>query len=581
MNLNSFLSYLIESVNIEELKNKVGDSVPQSVLDTLASKMKGSKYDKIAMEIIKLIQSFKTSGYQLTITKKNKPFYEYIEQNPGKIYLILKKVARNNPKFDPYDILHNSIEIAPESYDSPKEFWRSFFEAETSKNKKEEFGLKNAKVKKLKNEFLIFPKSFKLENEYGLQSDDLDKQWKDIKALSAEIAKKDNSGEVYEDYDSTDEDGNPKKKHANDNHWCVASSDDSYYKDYKNGGGVFIIIVKRNPDGSPNWEKRYLYFTRGKGDEDWDEEEEFANKFDVHVAPERVLSREALNIVRKINPQISKRADQENEAYLRTQHAYHDYRENAYKTGGKEWDALRTAIDIINDQIEKFNKKILYDERYTCGSMVKAIDKIIENNKSDDFGGMWDYLAKVGKEVEDDNTGKFARAKINEYNFYVGKNTYYVLRITTSTPYGKLNIVDWDASNPGMLWDKLKEFRDNCAKTPRQPIHTYYKKSFYYENKMNFDTKKFEFAPKSEYRPDSKFLKDNKKLTAAFEKLKEEGSKRPVYLTEKLSIVKNTRGRYVIVDCGHPVCNLLDPDMPKKLKEHLEKTGVAQGFDFG
>ena len=56
MNLNNFLSYLTESISIEELKSKVGDSVPQSVLDTLASLMKGIKYDNIAMAIIKTVQ---------------------------------------------------------------------------------------------------------------------------------------------------------------------------------------------------------------------------------------------------------------------------------------------------------------------------------------------------------------------------------------------------------------------------------------------------------------------------------------------------------------------------------------------
>ena len=72
------------------------------------------------------------------------------------------------------------------------------------------------------------------------------------------------------------------KEGANVNHWCVASDTTRYYRDerYKGGnrGGIFIIIVKKKEDGSPDWNKRYLYWNKGPEDKETEKKKQQAPK---------------------------------------------------------------------------------------------------------------------------------------------------------------------------------------------------------------------------------------------------------------------------------------------------------------
>ena len=249
MKLSNFLTCLTESkIDIEEYKQKVGNDIPSDTLDKLAAKMKGSKYDNIALAILKKVQEFKNGA----AAKESVPFVNFLKEHPNVVYSALKKAARNNSKFNPEDFIDFSINLACEKYSSPKKFWYSVYTADTPKmtkeNKDSKNFLKGHKVRNLEQEILIFPNTYKKDNEYGLTGDDLDKQWEDIKNLSAKMAALDDSGETYEEDDDI--------KKATDNHWCVASSDNKYYKDYKNNSGIFVIIVKKKPDGTIDWNER-------------------------------------------------------------------------------------------------------------------------------------------------------------------------------------------------------------------------------------------------------------------------------------------------------------------------------------
>ena len=293
MNLNNFLSYLTESISIEELKSKVGDSVPQSVLDTLASLMKGNKYDNIAMAIIKTVQDPVSLAHDSDNVRNAANF---ISKRPKLVYAALKEAAKGSDNFN----AQQELRIALYNGENPMKFWAEF-RSNNKENKerkktekKVEIGLKGAKPIELKNAYLFIPHGFKYKIPDAFDVIDLVKQQEDLKKLSAEMAKKDTSGEVRDN------------KKATDNHWCVAASEGSnYYASniYKGGhkAGIFIIIVLKNPDGSPNWNERYLYWHTG--DKNWNgeknvyDEKEFADKFDDHVNMRSYIPSNVLNFI--------------------------------------------------------------------------------------------------------------------------------------------------------------------------------------------------------------------------------------------------------------------------------------------
>ena len=274
MNIKNLLQLLTEDRSIEYINSTLKDKVPQSVIDTLSSKMKKGKYDNIAMAIFHAIQEW---GGNV-----DKERYDFLVKRAGLIYSALKEAGRDNPKFDPEQEMTMYRYMGDE--ESPMKYWSDFRSGEKKgkefrKNeKKDVFGLPQARVKELPESYLFFPRNFKFDFDgFGFRVSDLNKSHEDLRALSAQMAKKDTSGEVR-GRNLLDKD-EPKK--ATDNHWCVAASDDKWYKDsvYKGGykKGLFVIIVDKNKDGSPNWNKRYLWWIRPDGR--W----EFADKFDDHV----------------------------------------------------------------------------------------------------------------------------------------------------------------------------------------------------------------------------------------------------------------------------------------------------------
>lgn len=574
MKLNSFLAYLTEAVDINELRQKVGDEVPAEVLDKLAAKMKGKKYDNIAMAIIKKIQDINTSKKQYS--KEAAPYIRFLKEYPNVVYSALKKAANGNPNFDPKEMLEDYVLLAPHmSNTTPKKYWYDVYTStKPAKTKKEQFGLKNAKVRELKDEYLIFPKTFKRTGNFGLSENDLEKQWQDIRALSYEIAKKDTSGEEVDDMKATD------------NHWCVASSDSNYYQDYKEHGGTFVIVVKKNEDGSPNWNDRYLYYGRWYSMKDGfdDANDEFADKFDRHISQSRVLSSEAAKILDNLSKKPSKTEKQNAAADRRIHLAYKDYSENSSRTNTKEWQAFRTLVNTINKWIYQQNKAIKSKNEgdyFTYGDFRKTISDILAENKIQNGKSLFNYMNRWG-----DNRPVYHREEGN-YDFqleepYGGEGSVWYFIVFADVVNAKNKPVAFTTS--GSLDEIVDRLKEEAGKTNRQHelIQGIAYDTLY--SRANFGRAKTSFHPKTNYVPE-KYLRGNKEITRAFEHLKTSRETESTFLPCGIVVEKFfSNGRFTIFGKKRfsegkmmrvQICDLTDPDMVEKVKKYLDEYNAA------
>lgn len=260
MNITDLLQLLTESREVEDINEKLKGKVDVRVLDTLGSLMKKGKYDNIAMAIFDALQNWSNS-------ERDDEKRKFLIKRPKLVYAALKEAGRDNSNFDP------EMELSHFRYDDeePMKFWADYrssekrFKEKQKSEKKITFGLPQARVKELPESFIFFPRNFKFDfDNLNFNINDLNKQYEDLRALSQQMADRDTSG------------SNRAKK----NHWCVASSDSAYYsgRTYKGGhpGGLFLIIVNKNEDGSPDWNNRWLLWIDSNGG--W----EFANKFNEH-----------------------------------------------------------------------------------------------------------------------------------------------------------------------------------------------------------------------------------------------------------------------------------------------------------
>lgn len=572
MKLNNFLAYLTEAVDINELRQKVGDEVPAEVLDKLAAKMKGKKYDNIAMAIIKKIQEINTSKKQYS--KEAAPYIRFLKEYPNVVYSALKKAANGNPNFDPKEVINDSLSYGGHmSNTTPKKYWYDVYTSKPVKTKKEQFGLKNAKVKELKDEYLIFPKTFKMEGLYGLPQDDLEKQWQDIRALSDEIAKKDTSGE--------EEDG----MKATDNHWCVASSDSNYYQDYKEHGGTFVIVVKKNEDGSPNWNDRYLYYGRWysmKDDFD-DANDEFADKFDKHLSPSFALSSEAVKILDNLSKKPSKTEKQNAAADRRINMAYKDYSEKSSRTNTKEWQAFRALVNTINKWVYQQNKVIKSKgegDYFTYGDLRKTIADTLTKNKIQNGKSLFNYMNRWG-----DSKPVYHREEGN-YIFQLeepfGGGTIWYFDITADIVNVKIKPTVFAVT--GSLDEIVDSLKEEAGKTNRQ--HELIQGIAYdmLYSRANFGKAKTSFHPKTNYVPE-KYLRGNKEITRAFERLKTSRETESTFLPCDITVENFfSHDRFVITGKKRfpgekveqiQICDLTDPDMTEKVKKYLDEYNAA------
>lgn len=584
MNLSNFLAYLTEAIDINEYRQKVGDDVPAETLDKLADKMRGTKYDNIALAITKKIQEINTS--KKAYPKEAAPYIRFLKDHPNAVYSALKKAARNNPKFDPRTFIDFSIESADRNYGSPKRYWYSVYTADTPKMKKEDgIGLKNARVKELKDEYLIFPKTTKKIGEFGLSDNDLDKQWQELKALSQQMADKDTSGEIYKDPGDYDEDGEPKIKKATDNHWCVASSEDKYYKDYKDRDGLFVVIVKKNKDGSPDWNRRYLYYVTEYWHDEWDTDgEEFADKFDDHVRMEDHLSREAVNLLRSMKPAKSKKVKQKHDADNRAYSAFHDYRTNSNTAGGKEWDAFRKLVDVINDWVDEKNKEIKASGRFTYKSLSKTMTELLEKVSPKTPEGFINFLKGESGKIKtlrihaiDDAFNVYPAVDVDDYSFVLsGKgNPIYTLRVYAKLNYsGNERVGLWQGSPEG-IYRQFIDFASSNADNNKELNSSLSSRILY--DKVNFNEVKHRFAPDNDYEPDEKFIRGNKRIADKYKEYKK--NNRPQYTLFGIADLRVASGKngYSVQGKNGRICDLFDPRMPEKVREYLDERDVAEG----
>ena len=322
MNIINVLQLLTEGKNpISDIREKTKGKVPESVLDTLASLMKDDYYDKTAMAIIKTIQNCKEKGFDEGQRREN---LEFIIKRPKLVYAALKENAKGNSEYNP----ERDLDLYFYQHGKPLRLWSDYRRDEKNykefkKNHKEPvLGLKGEKPIETKDAYLFIPRAFKFENGMfggGLRISDLNKQWENLKSLSMSIAAKDTSGEVR-----------PNGDKATDNHWCVASDNNRWYKNYKSGNlkGVFVLVVNKNKDGSPNWNDRYLYWDRGYGDA------EVADKFNRHEERFINISDDTLNFIRdKIENRAKTPKADEQYDMLKDRVADADHKESYTKKG--------------------------------------------------------------------------------------------------------------------------------------------------------------------------------------------------------------------------------------------------------
>ena len=332
MNITDILKTLCEAAEVNKIKTSVGDKVPASVMDALTKNAKetqrGKFFDNEAMAIINSISRGNDDPFLLS--------------SPNAVHSILKKLKRGNSSFKADEILSGG---------KGKSYWKELYKKsnegkpELTKAEKDynETGLKTAIVKSIDDEwFAILPKNFyDTENaEKELKQVDIEKSHEDIRRISAEIAAKDSGKDKNKTAPVWGE--NPKEHESpNVNHWCVSSSGSNYYRSYAKGNVFkFVIFVKKNPDGSPNWDKRYLWFYGDRG------KPEFADKWDKHVMQQRVLSKKAQTFVKKIMRSITE-----------TDKKRRDFISNIEQTAqnkAKEDKRLSKEYDIeVDDEIEK------------------------------------------------------------------------------------------------------------------------------------------------------------------------------------------------------------------------------------
>lgn len=391
MNITNILQLLAEDTTIDYINNKVKGEVPQSVLDTLSSLMKKNKYDNIAMAIIKVIQDPIDFGNQERVKKG----VDFLCKRTKLVYATLKEAANKADDFSARSVIEMFLLNLDE--ENPMKYWSEYRAQEKDfkerkdqeKKNKAEIGLKGAKPIELEDAYLFIPHGFKMNLVNSFDVLDYNKQQEDLRRLSAEIAKKDTSGE----------------EGANENHWCVASSDRNYYssKIYKGGhqAGIFIIIVLKNPDGSPNWNRRCLYWHTGEGDYETENNKkhvfsnyEFADKFNNHISlravPYNVLHFIDEKIIRKLRPSGPQRQEEKMNQFIDDVKNSKEYeRATTTKKGYKRvnrnsevvkeyWKILRYIRSLYKNNVQEQNT----NEGETPEALANAIKAYYYNRRN-------------------------------------------------------------------------------------------------------------------------------------------------------------------------------------------------------
>ena len=507
MNITDLLSFLKEDIEINKLNSLIKDKVSPETISSLANKMKKGKYDNKAEAILKAAQQAKGE------------IKDYIEKNAGRIYAILKLIANNNPQFNASDIMSRFIFWTDmhenEDFDS---FWKKKYQesraGKYTAQKEPSYGIRNAKVKELPNAFIFFPRTTKTVGMFGINSDDFDKQYQDIKKLSAEMAAKDTSGE----------------EGANDIQWCVASpgSRGGHYHHYKEKGGIFLIIVGKNKDGSPNYNKRYLYWICNDGSN------EFADKLDYHVDIEDALDTNTLSWIEKFEEEYLKNNKNKltEKKISDTLKKKVDIDASAYRKENKPSPNLKKIFKLFSERLENSAKQ---------GYLKDAIDKIQKIN--DELAEQDDIISWFKKHGAKKHTASYATwykidnsplaleiALINKHPTlvfdYIAERKSLFFPQVSAINFEKLKEKLKEAKEKGILKSYIKFSKDQDWGYYHGPWGDYSKEKYYLKSAKS-DWNRGHAAPETSktYKEAADVLKNNKKLLdvyKSFMKMKED-----------------------------------------------------------
>ena len=563
MNITDLLTFLKEDIEIQKYNSLIKDKVSPEVIENLSKRMRNGRYDNIAVEILKVIQNAQLKEEQ-----------NYLRKNAGKIHGILKLMGRGNSKFNPANVLQEFRKFCYEESKGEKDldnFWKQKYdESRAGKymaERKNDYGIRQTKSIKLPHAFILFPRTIKKIDELGLSADDFEKQYDDIKRLAAEIAKRDTSGEV--------KDG----ERANDVHWCVASpgNEGYHYKHYKDQGGIFLVIVDKNKDGSPNWNRRYLYWIDNDGFD------EFADKFDDHVPMDEVLDNDTINWLDKFKDQYVKHKGNKidskkikNAVRIRAYDDIQKYQKNLKPSGN-----LKKIFELFAQRLKESPNK---------GDLKKGISLIQEKN--DELATQDDLI----QWFEDNGAKEHANGWVKwwrvgkkpltiELAAYPTKDLYLTFGYYNDTQVGPVMEPVISAANMKVLKKKLLDAKEKGV------FKVYDKDSWgsYTRNSEKLKQalkgwKVASSAPSSSkvYKDASSALKNNKKLLDIYNKITSEETDRRV--------AESLDGNFIIESDGHKglviryyapeqsrfsrgevLGSVNDPDILDKIKEKFKQ----------
>ena len=444
MNITSILALLREDRTLDNIQKQLEGKVPQEVINALSAKMKKGKFDNEAMAILKGLQSALKEAekqfpkeYVANIKKK----IEYLNSHASMVHSILKKLKGGDSSFNANAIIDDYLVSESE----PSSFWKEKYSQANNKptpptkeqKKFNTVGLGTARTKDLGDCFAILPKNFKAENgEYGFKELDYDKSHEELKTLSAEMAQK----------DTTDD------ENAKVNHWCVAASSRNYFDSYKGkdgawrGNGNFIIFVKKNEDGSPDWNNRYLAWFGEDG------ETEIADKYDRHIK-RNDLPVGAMSLFNKMIRQkkFKKKKPDERREVARRLNNTRDEREYVYKEEGNN-EVLKKMIDYTFElarkgkqnqasQVKAFFKKEL--KRKDRTSFLQELEYL----KNSGWYRFWSTMAGMPAVIKNEGEDREG----NDFVFKFGPITY------RGSAEEVLKFLDKCVADPSLISQKIDE----------------------------------------------------------------------------------------------------------------------------
>ena len=391
MNITDLLQLLTESREVEDINEKIKGKVDPRVINTLAPLMKKGKYDNIAMAIFSALQKWGDGAKKAFLVKR-----------PKLVYAALKEGGKDDSNFNP----DRELNMFYYNDDEPMKYWADFrstqkdYKERLKSKEKTVFGLPQARVKELPESFLFFPRNFKFDfDNFHFRVSDLNKQHEDIKALSQQMANKDTSGDPG----------------AKVNHWCVAASDSRWFNNYKsrNEGSLFVIIVNKNPDGSPDWNDRYLWWISENGTT------EFADKLDRHYSIQNKLPDSTVEFLEnKVASRLggAKGDKQKRELYKRAKTVYSKNSTN---------DGWRRKVNV-DSPIFKNYIRILRFLRSKYNEANKNQPSALESAQK-----AFRYFVEKGGKIKDDCSCTFGNLVFSLHKVVGddGKLYYYVVKV--------------------------------------------------------------------------------------------------------------------------------------------------------